>query len=122
MSANQKKGGDGLRREAPPGVIAAAIVLVLCALGVGIYYVVNNGWQTESQKQYTFQHDFLPLENLHHGDRKMFDDENALRKKNGQPPLVDAPGPPKPSPEEQAKAKEVLLKAYAAKNGQGAPH
>lgn len=117
MSATDNQSGTGLRREAPPVAIVIAVLLLVCGVGAGIFYLLNNGWQTQSQRDYNFYHDYLPLLSLEHGDRKAFDDENALRKKEGRPPLVAVKGPPKLTGAQDEAARQVLLRAYAAKNG-----
>jgi len=124
MSADNKKNrGGGLRREAPPALIVAAIVLVLCGVGAGIFYLVNNGWQTQSQKDDNFYHHYLPLQALSHGDRKPFDDENALRKKEGRPPLVEEHSQ-KPTPAQMDAVQQNIarLKAFQEKSPPGAAH
>jgi hypothetical protein len=118
MSTNAgKKDSKGLKGEAPPALIAVAILIVLCVIGAGAFYIINNGWQTQGQKDDNFYHSYLPLENLHHGDPSMFNQENELRKKQGRPLLVDdakQSKQPHMSPEERAKGvADSIAKAKA---------
>ena len=122
MSATKKNPDTGLKREARPAVIAAAIAVVLCGVGAGAFYVVNNGWKTQGQKDYSYYHEYLPIVQLHHGDRKAFDEENALRKKEGQPPLVDNKDKLTSAQIETAAQRIQQLKAYQAAHPQGAGH
>ena len=80
MSASTSKKQDrGLQREAPPALIAAILLLVLLALGAGIFYILNNGWKTPAQQLDYFEHTIKPIRELDHGNRAAFDRENALR-------------------------------------------
>jgi len=83
-----KKSDNGLRREAPPALIAVALLLVLAGVGAGIFYFVNGGWKTEGQKMDSFYHEFLPLEQYSRGNKDLLIKENELRKKEGRELLV----------------------------------
>jgi len=63
-------------------------VVLVIALGIGVFYIVNGGWKTAGQKQDDYYHRFLPLQAAAHGDMEPLNKENELRKKNGQPLLV----------------------------------
>jgi hypothetical protein len=83
-----KKNEKGLRREAPPGLIAAAVLLLLVGLGAAMFYFINGGWKTQGQQMDHYYHEYIPLDQARHGNTDPFNRENELRKKNGQPLLV----------------------------------
>jgi len=120
MSATtNKKNARGLKREASPLVIGVALLVVLLGIGTGVYYLANNGWRTQAQKDAFLYHDYLPLKALQHGDRGPFDAENALRKREGKPPLVDDMNKPVRTRDEEVKLGEDNLKRAKALEAAG---
>jgi hypothetical protein len=76
------------KREIPPAVIITAIVILVPVMGAGGWYAYNGGWQTDAQKDYTARHEMAPLMAAKHGDMEPLQAENALRARQGQPPLI----------------------------------
>lgn len=93
-------------------LIAAALAVVAICVGAGIVYVANDGWP--GQKKAWAQHEFYPLFQLRHGNRQPFDAENALRKREGRPLLIDPDTLRKPPEERAHLAAEARQKAIAA--------
>jgi len=116
MSASAGKKGS-LGREVSPGIIAVVGVLLLLVIGGGVYYFVNNGWDTPAQKEYKLEHEYYPLKALAHGDHSLFDAENALRRKEGKPLLVDDKNAPVRSSQDDAKIREENRKKALAAGG-----
>jgi hypothetical protein len=75
------------KREAPPVLLIAAVVVLVMALGAGVFYTFNGGWKTAGQQDEEYKHNLLPIMAAKHGDTGPLEAENRLRKEHGQPPL-----------------------------------
>ncbi len=76
-----------MRREAPPALIIAGIVVLVLLVGVGGYYAYNGGWRTAAQQDDAYKHELLPILAAKHGDMSALEAENKLRQSRGQPKL-----------------------------------
>ncbi len=84
----KKAGSNSLLQRNPSPILAATIILVLVfVLGSGAFYAYNGGWKTDSQKDFQFQHEMMPLMQASKGIMGPLERENQRRKANGQPPL-----------------------------------
>ncbi len=95
------------RREIPPAVIVAAIVLLVLAVGAGGYYAFNSGWQTDAQKDSMAKHEVIPIMAAKHGDTEPLQAENRLRQQQGQPLLVMPKDKKQSSPNDPSKLAEL---------------
>ena len=86
MSVKGKTSGES-KREVPPFVVIAGIVVLVLAVGAGGYYAFNGGWKTASQQDDVYKHEIMPIMAAKHGDKEAFEAENKLRKEHGQAPL-----------------------------------
>lgn len=86
--ASSNKTQQSLKAEASPVIMIVAIVIVVLALGAGGFYAFNGGWKTAGQQDDDYKHNMLPIMAARKGDMEPFNQENELRKKNGQPLLV----------------------------------
>ncbi len=96
---------QALKREAPPTMIIAAVVVLVIALGAAAFYVYNGGWETQGKKEWRFQHEIGPILNAKRGMMGTLERENALRKLNGEPLLQV----PKDRHENMAEQRQKLL-------------
>lgn len=77
----------GLHASVPPVVLAIVALVMVGIIGAGVFYLVNGGWQTESQKKWQFEHETAPLIAARRGRPELLEQENARRKAAGEPVL-----------------------------------
>jgi hypothetical protein len=80
-----------LNRNVPNWGLTLAAILVAVGLGVGVFWVVNDGFQTPAQKEYYWQHTGYPMKMARKGQLQDLLNENERRKKTGEPQLVPPP-------------------------------
>jgi len=88
VSASNK---TGMRRDVPKGVVIAVIVVIVLAIGAGVFYVINGGFKTQAAKDYEWVHYGYPMKMARKGDLSALEEENKRRKTTGEPLLVAPP-------------------------------
>ncbi|MDE2126882.1 MAG: hypothetical protein KGJ62_09860 [Armatimonadetes bacterium] len=107
---------NGLRREAPRGVVIAAAVLLAGCLFAGGWYAWNGGWKTKAQKEWEYRHVYGPIHQAQKGMMDAFNAENARRKADGEPLLKMPPDRHQSFQDAKAKLAEMRQK-YGSKAG-----
>ncbi len=100
--------------EVPKSVIVVVIVLIIAALGAGIYYTVNGGWKTRAMQLSDYKHNGAPLWLAAHGDMSAFNEENARRKRLGIPLLTLSHRAPVNTQAEVQKLRQLLISKQKA--------
>jgi len=80
-----------MQRDVSRGVIYAVVAVIVLAVGAGLFYVINGGFKTQSQKVYEWEHYGYPMKLARKGDLSALNSENERRKKAGEPLLVAPP-------------------------------
>jgi len=109
----------GPRREVPKIAVIGAFIVLAFVIGGGVFYILNDGWKTSSQKEWDWLHVTLPLKLAASGDKSMLKDENARRKAHGEALLVEPPDTRRRTDADYQASRDVLQKALQAHQPQG---
>jgi hypothetical protein len=121
MKMAAKTGRDIGRREAPRGVIIAAVVALVLVVGAGGYYAINGGWQTAAQQDEAYKHELLPIVAAKHGNPEALEAENRLRSREGRPALQIPKDKKQTSPNDPAKLADLQRRMGARQADQSQP-